>query len=184
MKTFENLKTEWANQPEHELSNDGPKKVEERTTFIKRKQRSTNIILLITTAVLVFFFIYISAYKENQVMFALLMMIGSLLVRIFVEFFSIKKLNKMNITLSANDFQQKLLDYYEGRKNAHFILTPLVLCAYAIGFIMLLPFFKVELSSGFYLYIIISSIVCALVIGMVIIKNIRKELQILKELKG
>ncbi len=183
MKTFENLKTEWLNQPEHELSKDGPKKIEEKTTFLKRKQRITNIILLITTTVLAFFFIYISAYKENLTMFALLMMIGSLLIRIFVEFFSIKKLDKMNIALSENEFQQKLLGYYEGRKKVHFVLTPLVLCVYAIGFILLLPFFKAELSSGFYLYIIISSIVCALVIGGVIFKNIRKELQILKELK-
>jgi hypothetical protein len=54
---------------------------------------------------------------------------------------------------------------------------------YGIGFLILLPLFKANLSSGFYTYIVVSSIVVLLVLGLFIGKQMNKELMELRALK-
>jgi len=117
-------------------------------------------------------------------MIGLLCMIGALILRIGVEFSSIRTLKDMNVTLTTEKFKQQMIRYYSRRTKVHFILTPIVILMYCIGFVMLLPEFKQNLSSGFYKYIVVSSIVILLILGLFIIRKVKKELLVLKELKG
>lgn len=184
MTVFEDLKEQWADQPKLEVPNDGAKKIIEKITSIRRKQRITNIVLSTTALVLIGFFFYISAYKFQTVTLGLLLMIGGLILRIGIEFSSIRGLKHMNASTDTQNFKKQMIQYYKGRTKVHFIVTPLIIITYCIGFVLLLPSFKATLSSGFYSYIVISSVVLLVVLGIFIIKQIRKELLILSELKS
>lgn len=183
MTVFEDLKEQWADQPKPEVPDDGVKKIIEKITSIRRKQRITNVVLSITALVLVGFFFYISAYKFQMVTLGLLLMIGGLILRIGIEFSSIRNLKRMNVSTDAQSFKEQLIQYYKGRTKVHFLATPLIIITYCIGFVLLLPSFKATLSSGFYSYIVISSVVLLVVLGIFIVKQVQKELMMLNELK-
>jgi len=184
MKTFEEIKSQWENQPEIEIPNNGSKLIIEKIRLLKNKQQIMNIVLGITAIVLIAFFFYIAAYNNILVAVALLLMIGSLSIRMLIEYFSIKKLKQIKVITDAKAFKQKLIGYYKQRIKIHYIITPILLLIYAIGFLILLPFFKEELSSGFYTYIQISAIVVLVGLVFFIRKQILKELSILKELRN
>ena len=183
MTSFEDLKSHWENQTQPEIPNDGAKRIIQKVTTIRKQQQLTNAILSITAMVLIAFFIYVSAYKFQTVMTGLMLMIGVLAIRILLEIKSIKTLKAMNVTQDAERFKLHMIRYYTNRKRVHYVFTPLIILFYCIGFVMLLPSFKASLSQGFYTYIWGSSIVLLVVLGAVILKQIRKELADLKELK-
>ena len=183
MITFENLQAEWNNQPEFNIPEEGTKAITKKVSFLKRKQQITNIVLSITAIILIGFFFYVAAYRVNAAMYGLFLMIGSLAIRIGVEVLSVRKLRHLDMVLNASVFKEKLVAYYRKRIKIHYILTPLAIIAYCIGFMQLLPIFKENLSSGFYTYIVVSSIVLLLILGLFIAKQIKNELSLLQELK-
>lgn len=184
MEPFEDLKSQWEGQPPSIIPEDGVQKIMEKMKSIKGDQRGTNIILALTGIILAGFFFYISAYRFQTVMYGLLLMIGALVVRMVIELFSINTINKLDASENASNFKARLVRYYNNRVKVHYVFTPLIILLYCIGFVMLLPSFKESLSEGFYTYIWISSIVLLIVFGLLIGKQVKKELDTLKELKG
>lgn len=184
MTNFEDLKSQWENQPELETPNNGSKLIIKKISFVKRKQLIANIVLGITSIILVGFFIYIKAYKNVVVAAALVLMIGSLITRIIIENMSSLKLKSIDVTVDAATFKEKMIDYYKRRIKIHYVITPIIAALYIIGFILLLPFFKEELSSGFYMYIKVSSVVIFIVLTIFIRKQVLKEIKTLKELSN
>lgn len=184
MEVFDELKSQWGKQSQLEVPIDGAKQVMDKIRSIKKQQRITNLILACTGLVLIFFFFYISAYQFRTVTIGLLLMISALLIRIGLEFFSIRTLKRLNITEDAIRFKQHLTKYYKNRTRVHFIFTPLIIIQYCIGFMMLLPAFKSSLTEGFYSYIVISSVLLLVVLSWFIAKQIKNELRMLKDLKA
>lgn len=184
MEAFEDLKSQWDNQSQPEVPKDGSKQIMAKIDAIRKKQRITNVVLGSTIFVLAAFFIYISAYKFQTVMLGLLLMIGVLAVRIGLEIHSIHTLKKMNIAQDSESFKNRMIHYYTNRKKVHFVFTPIIVLLYCIGFAILLPSFKANMSSGLYTYILISAVVSLVVLSIFIFKQIRKELNVLKLLKN
>lgn len=183
MEAFEDLKSQWKDQKEVLAPKNGAKQIFETIAGIQKNQRGTNVILSLTALILIAFFFYISAFKFQTTMIGLLLMIGVLLLRIVLEVFSIRKLKNINPLTNASQYKQQIVEYYGFRKNVHFIITPIIVIAYGIGFYMLLPGFKVSLSAGFYTYIIASAIVVLVVLAFLVAKQIKQELKILRNLK-
>lgn len=183
MTSFNKLKSEWSNQTEMKASKDDFQSMLKKIKSIKNKQRITNVILSITILVLCAFFIYISGYKNSTVILGISLMIGSLSSRVGIEMLSIKKLKELDILLKPEEYQSELTSYYKKRTWVHFLWTPIIIAVYCFGFILLLPLFKASLSSGFYTYIVISSVVVLFVLGGFIALQIRRELADLKQLK-
>lgn len=184
MKTFEDLKSQWEEQPQPEIPHEGSKIIMQKINAIQNKQRITNGVLLTTTFVLIGFFFYINAYSNLIVSLGLFLMIGSLIVRIMIEYVSIKDLKRMDFTKDAAAFRTDLINYYKKRVTTHYVATPIILALYAVGFIILLPSFKENLSKGFYTYIVVSAIVILIVMVFFIGKEIQKELNSLRQLKS
>lgn len=183
MYNFEELESNWKNQPEIQVTEQGFQEVLNGLRKIKNKQRITNVVLGITAIILVVFFFYISGYRSQQVILGISLMIGSLLIRILFEVLSMRKLRKMNAVAHSTDFRNGLIGYYKSRKFVHFGWTPLLILSYVAGFLILLPLFKANLSSGFYTYIVVSSIVLLIVLSIFIAKQIRIEMNNLKRLQ-
>lgn len=183
MTEFKDLKSKWEQQPEVEVPSNGLEDIIKKISFLKYKQRIGNVVLLTTVSILIGFFFYINAYSNGLVTFALSLMIGSLLIRVILEYVSIKKLNQLDVTTNTSTFSAIMTRYYKRRINIHYIFTPIIMLLYITGFVILLPFFKSSLSEGFYTYILVSSI-CILVIMVFFIgRQIQKELHILKQIK-
>ena len=154
MSKFEELKTQWGNQKEAEIPQNGANEIRNRIVFIQKKQRITNGVLAATIVVLLAFFFYVSAYRFQSVMVGLLLMIGALATRIGLEVSSIRSLKNMNVSTTVETFKNTMIRYYKRRTKVHFIATPIIVLVYCVGFGMLLPAFKERLTSGFYLSLI------------------------------
>ncbi|GAB5473235.1 MAG: hypothetical protein Mars2KO_13340 [Maribacter sp.] len=183
MKTFKDLQTQWKNQEEVQVPENGAERIMTTLTDIKRKQRLTNGILLTTAVVLICFFFYVSAFKFQTVLIGLLLMIGSLFFRIVLELLSLKKLRSMDPLNRAVEYKRQMIRYYDRRRIIHLVITPLIILTYCVGFWLLLPAFKSSLSAGFYQYIVWSSVVVLLILGFFIGRQIQEELKVLRGLK-
>ncbi|MEM5565593.1 hypothetical protein WNY78_10780 [Psychroserpens sp. AS72] len=182
MTTFEELKSDWDNQPKQNPPRGGSELIVQKINGLKRKQWITNIVLLITVLILIGFFFYVEAYNNTTVTFALFLMVSSLLVRIIIEYFSIKKLQEIDVTVNSSVFNDNIIAYYKKRIRTHYIITPIIIILYSLGFILLLPSFKKYLSEGFYTYIIFSAIIILIIMVLFFRKQIKKELSIVKGL--
>ncbi|MEJ4088310.1 hypothetical protein [Galbibacter orientalis] len=183
MKNYNEIKSKWKKRNIPPTPETGLQNIIEKSAYLLKKQRISQLILGVTVMILVFFFFYISAYKNTQVFWGLSIMIGSLFVRIVLEFGSMAKKEKLPIYNPMKDYNKKLINYYNTRKRLHFIVTPFLFGVYILGFVWLLPSFKANLSYGFYRYILYSSIFIFATLGIFIGIQIRKELFILKQLK-
>lgn len=183
MEEYEKIKQQWKEQPIATPSELDFKKLKHRITQVAAKQKIGNIVLLVTAGVLAYFFYHIGAMAVTKVALALAAMIGVLLLRVAAELFSINTLKKISAALDFTSFNRKLQKYYKKRIGVHFVLTPIALLIYCYCFWTLLPSFKISLSKGFYQYILVSSLVLLVVLGILIFTQAYKELQILKGLK-
>lgn len=183
MNNFEEIESNWKNQPEIEATEKGFQTLLKSLRTIKNKQRITNAVLGSSIIILIGFFFSIAGYNNQQVVLGISFMIGGLLIRILLEVLSIRALGKMNTLSRQTDFRNDLIAYYTNRKLVHFLWTPIIIICYVVGFLILLPLFKANLSAGFYTYIVVSSIVLLIFFSIFIAKQIRKEMKELKRLQ-
>ncbi|MEP2279847.1 hypothetical protein [Maribacter sp.] len=183
MNNFEDLQNKWQNQSEIPATDDGFQSLLKNVKSIENKQKTGNIVLTLTIIILVSFLIYVSGYKSATFMLGIGLMIGSLVIRIAIELFSLKKLRKVNFSEDASTFKEDLTTYYSFRKYTHYLVTPVAVIVYTVGFIILLPLFKATLSNGFYIYILCSSVVFLIVFSVFLYKQVKNELFKLKQLQ-
>lgn len=183
MDNFENIRSQWGNRELPPSPASGPQMAISRANHLKRKQLTGQWVLSVTVVILIAFFFYVSAYNSGIVTLGMGLMIGSLLVRIIVEFFSLERLNKLSVMQEVSKYKDALVSYYTSRKWIHYLLTPLIFILYFTGFALLLPIFKESLSPGFYAYVLYSSIFIFVFFAVFIGMHIRREMRMLRELK-
>ena len=181
MNNFQHIKGQWQ-QHQTPLPNKNVDQIIEKSQGIKRKQQITKIVLGITVIILIAFFLYVSAYKNTRAFWGLGLMIGSLCIRIIIEYVSGLKKESFPLHQSMKAFNEQLVNYYKSRKITHYLYTPILFAAYVFGFVLMLPIFKQQLSAGFYTYIIISSIITFIALAVLIGFQVIKELKIIKSL--
>lgn len=156
MTDFKDLKDEWKkrelSKPDH-----SHKTIIAKMRKLKTQQTIGQIVLSVTAIILIGFFFYVSAYTDSRASLGLLLMIGSLLLRIIIEIFYKLNSKKFDFSQSAKELHQKLVNYHKIRSLVNYILTPILFIIYITGFVVLLPVFKANLSQGFYTYILWSS---------------------------
>lgn len=184
MTEFKDIKKQWAERNIPQPSESDFNHILRISTGIRKKQRIGQMVLGTTALILIAYFFYIAAYNNTQMLIGLGIMIGSLLLRIGIEFFSIVKKTHLSADIDMKSHTKELIQFYSRRKLIHFIVTPGLFLSYILGFILLLPYFKQYFSSGFYTYILTSSGFIFVALGILIYIQIRKELRLLKELIG
>lgn len=183
MNDFKDIKAKWEQRSIPEIPKDGYKGIIKSSLYIKRKQLATQSILMTTVVILLCFLVYTSAFKNIQTTWGMLLMISSLLSRIVIELFSAAKLKSLTPTFHFKEFSEKIMAFYKSRLLIHYLLTPVLFIVYVVGFMIMLPIFKLNLSTGFYSYVIISSILIFIFLIILIALQIRKELRIINEMK-
>ena len=182
MKNFEEIKAQWENQGDVKPPIDGLQTIINKTNALKKGQRITNSVLGVTAGLLIIFFFYVKAYLEVKAIMALSLMILVIFIRIALEMISLNTLKHINFAQDSQRFKNRLLKYYKRRLRTHYIFTPIILLFYIVGFVMLMPYFKMSLSKGFYTYIQISGCVVISVGLFLLFKEIKKELLNIKQL--
>lgn len=187
MKTFEELQNIWDQQTESDTQPTAAeiiKKAEAHTKKIKRSHFWTRVILSLTSLVLISYYIWAGAYRQTQFNFGLCIMITMLLIRVALEWISVKKLENLKTDLNLLEYSKLAQQFYKWRKKIHYILTPIIYLTYTAGFTLLLPVFKNIFSRGFYLYILLSGYVFLFVFGLFMIRIIQKEIKLLNFFKN
>lgn len=183
MNNFEEIQHQWNNQQVVETSQKEFNALLKKTREIEKKQKITNLVLTATILVLVAYVIYVAAYNNTTFMIGVSLMIVSLVIRVLLEIASLRRLRNLNFLEDQGRFKEALLQYYQKRKVVHYFLTPIIFISYVIGFVILLPLFKQNLSHGFYLYIIFSSLALLVFFIFFITKQITQELSKLRALQ-
>ena len=188
METFDDLQNLWNKQSDSkDIKNISASDIIQKAEGQIRKLKITHIanimVLSLTMGVLVWYFLWVSAHKIGMTL-GLSLMIGSLVVRVLIEWISSQKLKKVKLHQTVNEFSRQMDVFYTWRKKVHVIFTPIIYITYVIGFIILLPIFKKYLSSGFYLYVLISGITFLSVFAFFLFRFLKKELQMLSKMKN
>jgi hypothetical protein len=145
---------------------------------------STMLILGVTLLCLIGFSLSLNFQDISLPFVGVLMMILSLFSRIILEFISLKRFKKVDILSDLDSYTMEINRFYAFRKTIQFIITPLSIFCYCIGFALILPAFKQAISLNFYLYILISGSLFLMFITWIIIRQIKQELSILDFLKN
>jgi hypothetical protein len=179
MKEFDNMISGWKNQTipaSANKANDIANLAQKRLKDTERKHVATIAVLGTTLLILTAFAIYTGG-KSSLFVAGIGLMIAALGARIAVEWWSSVQLKKLNIREDSSNYLKQLTGFYQTRKKIHSIFTVITFGLYVVGFGMLLPLFKASLSSGFFIYIIVSGVVVFGVLIYFIRKKINEELK-------
>lgn len=140
------------------------------------------LVLTLTLAGISAFFIYVARFNELISHIGVGLMTGGLAVRILIEFFSIYKSTKIDVTETAFNTNKALLSFHKFRKTIHGPVTITILVLYTIGFYLLTPEFSLYFSTPLMVLIDLSYILAAVIFTWQIRNAIKKEMNYLKEL--
>lgn len=151
-----------------------------------KKQRNgqyINIGIMSLTVVILIIYAFNYAFSQwNTFNLGLLLMISSLSFRIILEFYSVYRKEMHVVTMDHKSYHAYLKNYYKNRLIINYIITPICIAVYILGFYLLLPYFKSYFSSAFYTYILISGIISILAVITIIIFSTFKEQGFLRQL--
>jgi len=182
MIDYENFKSQYKKQTKNSLDDDWVQVIK-KSKFLKRKLIISQVILSTTALVLVIFFFHISAQNNPSVSFALKAMIAALGLRVVLESASMFWLRLLDFRKPATAFSTMANRYFGFREAIQLVATPCCYLVYVVGFVFLLPYFREELSSGFYWYIQVSGFLIFILLGLFIGKEIKRELEAFRTFK-
>jgi cation transport ATPase len=155
----------------------------------QQKMRSAIIMHVGNTAVLVvtligicLFFVYVAPLQETLSHIGMSLMIGGLVLRILIEFHSIHRSTKIDLSDTAFAVNKSYMSFYTYRKKIHGSVTIGILIAYTVGFYILLPEFGNYFTQTQIILLALSYLVAAAIFGYSIKIAIRKEVKLLKSL--
>lgn len=140
-----------------------------------------NIAVLSAVALmLVFTYIYVTPFRELLSRIGVILMIGGLILRIAIEFFSIVKSNKVRVSDTTAQATEEALAFYAFRKKIHGPVTITIVALYIIGFFILTPELSKYVEIKFLIIADLAALASAPVLIYFIRKGLKKELEDLK----
>lgn len=133
-------------------------------------------VLSATVFVLVFYFYYLYNFQDVLSKIGYNLMIGGLVIRIIIEFFSAWRSQKIKVGDTASASLQNTVAFLQFRKRIHGPVTMLIFIAYFIGFYMLTPEFYRHIAFTWLVLMNVSALLVAIVLAYFIRRGIRQEL--------
>ncbi len=182
MEAFDELQTIWNKQPQPRVVTSSAQLMEKGEAHMKELRaghRGTIAILTVLIATLVAYFIFIGAHLLNELTLGLSIMIGVIIVRVLLEWMSVRKFNAIRYHHSVVDFTEKMRHYYAWRKRVQRIFIPVIYISYTVGFSLLLPTFEANLSRGMFWYVVISGYGFLTGFAFLMVRILRQERRLL-----
>jgi hypothetical protein len=186
MEKFNDIQSLWTKQVDASPPNDSNtliKVANQKIKIIKRNHAGTIVILSATIAVLVYYYLWLFNVAISNRIIGLQLMIFVLFARVILEIISIIQFYKIDFTADFKNYTKQLMSFYKLRKAIHFILTPIIYISYIVGFASMLPLFKENFSTGFYIYILVSGFGFLILFSYFLLKVIKKDMKNLDVLK-
>ncbi|MEQ8476776.1 hypothetical protein [Fulvivirga sp.] len=139
-------------------------------------------VLVVTLIGICLFFVYVAPLQETLSHIGMTLMIGGLVLRILIEFHSIYRSTKIDLSDTAFAVNKSYMSFYTYRKKIHGSVTIGILIAYTVGFYILLPEFGNYFTQAQVILLALSYLVAAAIFGYSIKIAIRKEVKLLKSL--
>ena len=177
----DNLNKLWDIQA-NDISNFNPKEIITKAKKQRNSQYISITVMSLTVMVLIIYAFYYAFSQWNTFNLGLILMISSLTFRIVLELFFLYRKEKQLISMAQKAYRAYLKKYYKARQMINYVITPICVIVYIIGFYLLLPYFKEYFSQAFYNYIVISGILSLIVVIAIIINSTIKEQRFLKQL--
>jgi Kef-type K+ transport system membrane component KefB len=177
----DNLNKLWDIQA-NDISKFNPKEIITKAKKQRNSQYISIIVMSLTVMILITYTYYYAFSKWNTFNLGLILMISSLTLRIILELFFLYRKEKQLISMSQKAYRNYLKKYYNVRKMINYIITPICVLVYIMGFYLLLPYFKKYFPQAFYNYLVISGILSLIVVIAIIVNSSIKELRFLKQL--
>jgi hypothetical protein len=151
-----------------------------------KKQRNgqyLTITILSTTVIIIVIYAFSFALNRwNAFNLGLILMASSLTLRIILEFYSMYRNERHLISMDHKSYHIYLKKYYRIRLMVNYIVTPVCIVLYIVGYTLLLPTFEKYFSKVFYSYILLFGIISLFIIVAIIIYSISKEQRFLRHL--
>lgn len=135
-----------------------------------------------TVILLIFYFYYLYNFQDLLSKVGYNLMIGGLVVRIIIEFFSAWRSGKIKVSDVAVASLKNSLAFLEFRKRIHGPITIVIFVLYFIGFYMLTPEFSRHISLKWLVIIDVSALFIAVMLMRFIRKGIRQEMHDLEKM--
>jgi Kef-type K+ transport system membrane component KefB len=177
----DNLNKLWDIQANN-ISNFNPKEIITKAKKQRNSQYISITVMSLTVMVLIIYAFYYAFSQWNTFNLGLILMISSLTFRIVLELFFLYRKEKQLISMAQKAYRAYLKKYYKARQMINYVITPICVIVYIIGFYLLLPYFKEYFSQAFYNYIVISGIISLTAVIAIIINSTIKEQRFLKRL--
>jgi hypothetical protein len=187
MEIFDELQTIWNKQPNvigKTSAAELMKKGEAHLKKVRAGHWGTIAIISVLIIVLIWYFVGMKAYRMNGLTIGLTLMIVVMIARVVLEWMSANRFRSIKPDNTLAEFSTKMQQYYAWRKKIHTIFIPIIYILYVIGFTLLLPAFKANLSHGMYLYCVISGYGFLTAFALFLVRILRKEMKLLEFLKG
>jgi ABC-type sugar transport system permease subunit len=163
--------------------NSNPKNIIKKAKKQRNNQHISIAVMSLTVVVLIIYAFYYAFRQWNNFNLGLVLMISSLTLRIILEFYSLYRKEKQLISMTQKSYHAYLKNYYKARQIINYVVTPICIAVYVVGFCLLLPYFKDYFSKGFYTYILVSGFVSLIFIIGIIIKSTIKEQRFLNQMR-
>jgi hypothetical protein len=139
------------------------------------------IVLGAVVVMLVLCFLFLFPFQETLSRTGVAFMVGSLLIRIVIEYYSVQKSRSIDFSKSALSNTDLTLAFYNFRKRVHGPVTITIVAIYCLGLGMLTPEFLKYIGPIIYLF---DAMFCLGGVVMIwqIRKGIQKEMNDLKEI--
>ncbi len=177
----DNLNKLWEVQT-NDISNFNPKDLITKAKKQRNGQYISITVMSLTVLILIIYAFNYAFNEWNTFNLGLLLMISSLSFRIILEFYSVYRKEKHLIAMNHKLYHAYLKKYYKIRLIINYVVTPVCILVYIVGFYLLLPYFKEYFSKAFYTYILISGVISILTVITIIIYSTIKEQRFLKQL--
>lgn len=187
METFDELQTIWSKQPNAISKTSAAELIKKGDDHIKKVRAGhwgTIAFISVLIAALVVYFVWMNAYQINGLTIGLTLMIVVMIVRVILEWISATRFRSIKPENSLAEYSTKMQWYYAWRKKVHTVFIPIIYILYVIGFTLLLPAFKANLSHGMYLYCVISGYGFLTAFALLLVRILRKEMKLLEFLRG
>jgi hypothetical protein len=187
MENFDELQNLWNQQAGAEVKptvSDLIKKAKAGIRQVQRGYAITTGILSSLLGVLLFYFNWVDLQGFNKFNIGLAVMVGVIVIRVSLEVVSVYKLKTISPDLSMVEFSHKMARFYKWRRMIHVFFFPTIYLAYTLGFALLLPQLKENLSNGMFLYVLISGFGSLAVLALFIFRQLKKEAKMLTLLKS
>jgi len=142
---------------------------------------ATIAILSITWIGIASFFYFVAPVQEVLSRIGVGLMLVGLLIRILLEILTSIRSKKVHVQSNSLEAVNNAISFYQFRKKVQFVVAPIVVALYTIGFYMITPEFLTYLSLESVIFFDAIYLVMAVILFIQIRKGVIKEVKTLRE---